>query len=87
MGAAKFAILPEIPPVVPILMTLVGMFPVLLALWRKPHPVFFIRAVTYSALTRFARLKPSFASLNVGHALQNYAPHSRCSRFGEPAFG
>ena len=52
MGPTNFAVLPNISPAISPLMVILAMLPVLVALWRNPRPVVFVRSIAYASLCR-----------------------------------
>ena len=52
VGPTKFAVMPDIPPAVPLVMVVIAIMPVLYTLWKNPNAIVFVKAITYCSLSR-----------------------------------
>ena len=53
MGPAKFTVMPDIPPIVPMAMIMLATAPTLYTLWKTPNAIIFLKAVTFCSFCRY----------------------------------
>ena len=75
VGPAKFTVMPDITPVVPMAMIMLAMTPTLYTLWKTPNAIIFVKAVTFCSLCRYHLVKPraqneSHSNCDLSHGLK-----------------